>query len=484
MPPGTTDPEPPPSASFTRRDINAYAPDSAFIASFRQGVATMMSREATDPTSWAYQANIHGFPTSAGGSNCSPNSSGPSQPAWATCQHGSYFFLAWHRMYLYYFERILRAASGDAAFALPFWDYEEAAQRPLPVVFRVPADAATNSLFVGERNTTPGLDMNAGDPLPESDTDASLALSRIPFLTANRPQSGSTFGGWQVPNPMHFSSGYGGLERLPHNPIHNDVGGPTGWMSDPDCAARDPIFWLHHANIDRLWQVWLNEGGGRMNPTADPNWLSTQFTFFDEGGQQVMLSGSQILDTALQLDYVYEGVPSAAMQIATAAPAATPEVAAQPAAESEMLARSAGGRVALGNAARSVTMTVSPEAHQRMAAMLLEKAEERPIILTLEQVRQEQRGVNYEVYLNLPEGTEPDPDGPYYVGHLSLFSGHEGEGPQDYDLDATEVVRGLRERGEWMSGDARISFMRSGGAIERMPEGETHISFARAMLHE
>jgi tyrosinase len=32
--------------------------------------------------------------------------------------------------------------------------------------------------------------------------------------------------------------------------------GGDGWMSDPDKAALDPIFWLHHANIDRLWAAW------------------------------------------------------------------------------------------------------------------------------------------------------------------------------------------------------------------------------------
>ncbi|MGH7262080.1 MAG: tyrosinase family protein [Nitrospiraceae bacterium] len=42
------------------------------------------------------------------------------QTAWNTCQHGSYFFLSWHRMYLYYFERILREASRDPNFALPY----------------------------------------------------------------------------------------------------------------------------------------------------------------------------------------------------------------------------------------------------------------------------------------------------------------------------------------------------------------------------
>jgi tyrosinase len=36
------------------------------------------------------------------------------------------------------------------------------------------------------------------------------------------------------------------------------VSGITGFMSDPDFAALDPIFWLHHCNIDRLWAAWLD----------------------------------------------------------------------------------------------------------------------------------------------------------------------------------------------------------------------------------
>jgi len=38
----------------------------------------------------------------------------PAKTLWNSCQHGSYYFLSWHRMYLYYFERIL------AKIARPF----------------------------------------------------------------------------------------------------------------------------------------------------------------------------------------------------------------------------------------------------------------------------------------------------------------------------------------------------------------------------
>ena len=39
-------------------------------------------------------------------------------------------------------------------------------------------------------------------------------------------------------------------------------------------SPRDPIFWLHHCNIDRLWQEW-NEAGG-VN-TNDVLWLNFDF---------------------------------------------------------------------------------------------------------------------------------------------------------------------------------------------------------------
>jgi hypothetical protein len=91
----------------TRRDVSDLAPTGTVITALRDGVAEMKSRADSNPTSWRFQANIHGtFDT-------------PAQPTWNRCQHGSFFFLSWHRMYLYFFERILRAASGNQDLALP-----------------------------------------------------------------------------------------------------------------------------------------------------------------------------------------------------------------------------------------------------------------------------------------------------------------------------------------------------------------------------
>jgi len=82
---------------FVRQSIALFSQDAAKVAAFRAGVRAMKNRSTSNPTSWGYQANIHGVVSGT-----------TLRPQWATCNHGSWFFLSWHRMYLYWFERILQ----------------------------------------------------------------------------------------------------------------------------------------------------------------------------------------------------------------------------------------------------------------------------------------------------------------------------------------------------------------------------------------
>ena len=244
------------------RDVYTLDPAGPEAEALRTGIAAMQARPVTDPTSWLFQANIHG-------TNDEPRPNAEAARAtWSTCQHGSFFFLSWHRMYIYHFERILRAASGDPEFALPYWNYSVPA-RALPSIFREPADVS-NPLFVPQRRTR-DPNINGGESVPAAITDVSNAFSFTNF--ASPTGSGLSFGGQIVPAPRHFSSPHGRLEMQPHDIIHVVVGG-SGWMSDPNFAARDPIFWLHHCNIDRLWNRWLSLGGGRAIRPRICGWTS------------------------------------------------------------------------------------------------------------------------------------------------------------------------------------------------------------------
>ena len=49
------------------------------------------------------------------------------------------------------------------------------------------------------------------------------------------------------------------LEREPHNRGHGWIGGDMG---NPMISPNDPIFWMHHAQIDRIWSVWQTRNPG------------------------------------------------------------------------------------------------------------------------------------------------------------------------------------------------------------------------------
>ena len=101
-----------PTVVMVRKNVYSLTP--AEITSIKTGITSMKALPYTDPTSWLYQAAIHGTTLPDG------------LPSWNTCHQAgaSFFFLAWHRMYCYFFERILRAKSGDPALTLPYWNYQ------------------------------------------------------------------------------------------------------------------------------------------------------------------------------------------------------------------------------------------------------------------------------------------------------------------------------------------------------------------------
>ena len=72
-------------------------------------------------------------------------------------------------------------------------------------------------------------------------------------------------------------------------------------MANPDLAALDPIFWLHHSNIDRLWEVWLDCDPAHQNLTS-AYWLTgVTFQFYDATGTLVTMRTADVLNLAAPL---------------------------------------------------------------------------------------------------------------------------------------------------------------------------------------
>lgn len=436
----------------TRRDIYSLDPAGPEIAAFRRGVAAMKARPSEDSTSWSFQAAIHGTYAE------------PPHATWNQCQHGSFFFLSWHRMYLHFFERILRKASEDPSFALPYWNYGVPSQRAIPLVLREPQGAA-NPLFVAERNAG----VNEGFLVPDSATRHAQSFLFTNFSSPSG--SNMSFGGQTTSGPVHFDVPHGQLERQPHDQIHVLIGGSTGWMADPNTAAQDPVFWLHHSNIDRLWKRWLDQGGGRSNPLDNASWATSKFTFFDENGSQAVLTGADIVDTEGQLGYRYDDdppptVPTPVIPLVHAAPgspAAPHRLAAGPEPRIELSDKPTRVRVSLPEPARVEINRVAAAVETKVA-----------LVLSVEGIEFDKiPGVVYEVYANLPEGALPDSQGPHYVGNLAFFGlgGHGGahaaHAPQapegrSHRFAFTNVVRSLKQKGAWNDESLQVTFVERG----------------------
>ena len=484
------------AAPLIRKEINSLTPTE--VDNYRKGVALMQTRAFTDPTGWIYQANMHGFP----GNNAICPVVGTPQPLWSTCQHGSFFFLAWHRMYLYYFERILRASVRQAIhnptynFTLPFWNY--ATFHPLPAPFRSPANS-TNSLYVAQRSVNCNNGSTCVSATTASDT---AAMGNLPFCSCSGGTcTGCTtgispdesFGGGFLSAPNHSASFPGELEIQPHGAVHNAVGGPTGWMSYFTCAARDPIFWLHHANIDRLWQVWLNKLGGRKNPITNTSWANQKFTFYDENKQQVILTGCQIVNMATQLGYQYSGVPVSNIQLCptapvTAAAAPTPSAApTPPPTPPKILAATAGAETRLGNAAVQVKVDLPAAVGQHMKSFAAAPPKPGHLRLVVEGIQVLHPGAVYQVYLNLKAGQKPDPAGPAFLGNISIFAEAEHSEPINRSFDLSRKAKALAAKGE-----VQLTFVRErldqqaglAAAPAALPEPTEFLRFTKVSIQE
>ena len=120
----------------------------------------MQKLPKTNPLSWQFQANMHGTMDNGNAGD------------WNWCMHANWWFLPWHRGYVYYFEKIVRKMSGDDGFRLPYWAWEQEKQNVLPEPFR-------NAQIQGQKNwlfdSTRTDDANKGNSLPASSNVGSYA---------------------------------------------------------------------------------------------------------------------------------------------------------------------------------------------------------------------------------------------------------------------------------------------------------------------
>lgn len=415
-----------PYAGAVRIRPDAASPQGqTMLEAYAQAVAQMKQAPEGSPLSWRFQHYTHWVSGPGKDAEIQRIFGAPDSPdkmlalaMWSTCRgHFNWSpqlaqFLSWHRMYVLRFEAIVAHVLRMDHFALPYWDYTNAddARRAIPEAFRRPDDPAFASLFVATRK--PGV--NQGAPIASA---AELNLNAM------------LHGDYDTFNEL--------LDGTPHGTVHVRVG-TTANMGAVPTAANDPIFWLHHANIDRIWESWRAAGG--TDHPADGPWGEAEFTFAAADGQPAPMRSGEVLDIGA-LGYGYQDLlqppgpispPSEAPPIMTMAQAESPAAPIVLGPEPVTVALS-GAEAALGARLESVG-----------------DGDERYLVIVSGLRAAVQPGATYGVFLGGdPADIALGEDAPNFAGAFTFFNAptlEEGQAGQAL-IDVTDAVRALAETG-------------------------------------
>ena len=418
----------------------ATQPWDPVLDAYARGVDRMKalnSQAPLPPDSWTWAANTHNFPAGTTVESAT----------WATCEHASPYFLPWHRAYLAWFERTIQRLIEDPSWALPYWDYtgEDAGRLAPPPEFEVP-----ERVVDGVSMPNPLFEPGRGTP-NQRNVEVVPAMTQTRYVVAS-PQVG--FGG----SDMRGVNGMESVEMEPHNFVHGDIGGLMGRTTT---AGRDPLFWLHHANIDRLWEVWRRLEGsldadvdGGLTGEVEADWPTTNFEF-GSGAQQLVASATDMpVLGPPPLDYSYDRLQLTAAQLQAVGDARRTAVErgglAVDARDPWTVVGASTGEVRVGEQGEDVAVELD-QAQVSLAAADSDTLS--GLIVGIEGVTAD--STPHPVY-RVEVAASPD-DEYHYAGRFSTFGiGDDLQaGPRTFYVDASDLVPVLTSEG-WSGGQVLV----------------------------
>ena len=240
--------------------------------------------------------------------------------------HGGPIFLPWHRHFMILLEQWMQIVLGDDDFGIPYWDWAADGDLPRAMQWRTtlwdtngigPSRGSVNSsglapmrvrlwqdpatrLVHSLANPRP-IDREAGQhtnslfrALPTT-ASVAVAMAEDAYDVAPWSYNGAshrgTLEGWNAANPV--------LPVDLHNLVHVWTGGDMG----PGTSPNDPVFFLNHCNVDRIWEAWMVQNGRSYSPgagegPADHRIDTVMFTLFTQAR-----TPAQVLDASQWYSY-------------------------------------------------------------------------------------------------------------------------------------------------------------------------------------
>ena len=167
--------------------------------------------------------------------------------------HSGPVFLPWHRYMLVRFESFLRQALDDDDFRVPYWDWAAGAELDDPTESRL-----WQAELMGQFENSTWTVRLQPDPRDGMQRVAGRSLSRALGAQVSLPSRSEVRAVVNLEtvydSPPYDDSASGARNRIEllHNRVHVWVGGDMMFATSPN----DPAFYLHHANVDRIWSAW------------------------------------------------------------------------------------------------------------------------------------------------------------------------------------------------------------------------------------
>lgn len=195
------------------------------------------------------------------------------------CKHGVYSFIAWHTPYVYQFELLLNkynnSKTSSEYIALPWLDLTDFTvdmtflNDPEITIFYDKRRFTTENPLAGAYyyvdgvrcRTTRGGFFTPTNKKQRSQLNVVKKQLNNALWATSYEQFSSDAGKKSTASPL----------ETPHNSLHDIIGGGSGNMSSVDIAAFDPVFWLHHCNMDRHYYSWTHRNTDGFKKSLYPD---------------------------------------------------------------------------------------------------------------------------------------------------------------------------------------------------------------------